>query len=108
MDINVIFSIHAELLERVLFRLGSVDTDQQFESAVNKFLVPVLMKITSTNESVRCKVSDILANITCTFDKIFVFFSVGDGGVNSSQQEIKIASCYTDTCRRTTETIRNY
>lgn len=45
-----------ELLERVLFRLGTADSDEQLESAVNKFLTPVLLKITSTNESVRCKV----------------------------------------------------
>lgn len=46
----------SELLERVLFRLGTADSDEQLESAVNKFLTPVLLKITSSNESVRCKV----------------------------------------------------
>ena len=46
-----------ELLERVLFRLGTTETDEQLETAVNKFLAPVLLKITSPNESVRCKVN---------------------------------------------------
>lgn len=45
-----------ELLERVLLRLGTTETDLQLEAAVNKFLTPVLLKITSTNETVRCKV----------------------------------------------------
>lgn len=45
-----------ELLERVLFRLGTTENDEQLEIAVKKFLTPVLLKITSTNESVRCKV----------------------------------------------------
>lgn len=47
----------AELLERVLFRMGTAETDDQLESTVNKFLVPVLLKITSPTEAVRCKVS---------------------------------------------------
>lgn len=45
-----------ELLERVLFRLGTTENDEQLETAVNTFLTPVLLKITSSNESVRCKV----------------------------------------------------
>lgn len=48
---------HLELLERVLFRLGTADTDVQLENAVLKFLAPVLLKITSPNETVRCKVN---------------------------------------------------
>lgn len=50
--------LRIELLERVLFRLGTTETDDQLEVAVNKFLTPVLLKITSPHESVRCKVSD--------------------------------------------------
>lgn len=53
-----------ELLERVLFRLGTTDTDEQLEVAVNKFLTPVLLKITSPHESVRCKVSETNDEIT--------------------------------------------
>lgn len=48
--------LFAELLERVLFRLGSADTDDQLEATVNKFLTPVLLKITSPTDVVRCKV----------------------------------------------------
>lgn len=51
---NVYFKI--ELLERVLFRLGTTESDEHLEAAVKKFLTPVLLKITSPNESVRCKV----------------------------------------------------
>ena len=40
-----------------------MDTDEQFESAVKKFLVPVLLKITSPNESVRCKVMEVLTHL---------------------------------------------
>lgn len=46
-----------ELLERVLFRLGTAETDEQLEVAVIKFLAPVLLKIMSAHEAVRCKVS---------------------------------------------------
>lgn len=45
-----------ELIERVLFRFGTADTDDQLEATVIKFLTPVLLKITSPNETVRCKV----------------------------------------------------
>lgn len=47
-----------ELLERVLFRLGTAETDEQLEATVIKFLTPVLLKITSPHEAVRCKVND--------------------------------------------------
>lgn len=46
----------AELLERVLFRLGTADSDVALENTVVKFLTPVLLKITSPSEVVRCKV----------------------------------------------------
>lgn len=52
------FDTNLELLERVLFRLGTADTDVQLENAVLKFLAPVLLKITSPNETVRCKVHE--------------------------------------------------
>lgn len=45
-----------ELIERVLFRLGTAENDEKFELNVAKFLPPVLLKITSPNEAVRCKV----------------------------------------------------
>ncbi|XP_058129433.1 proteasome-associated protein ECM29 homolog isoform X1 [Anopheles ziemanni] len=52
-----------ELLERVLLRLGYADTDEQLQTTVNKFLTPVLIKITSPNENVRKKVMEILTHI---------------------------------------------
>lgn len=48
--------LRLELLERVLFRLGTTESDEQLEAAVIKFLTPVLIKITSPHEAVRCKV----------------------------------------------------
>lgn len=67
--------IHTELLERVLFRLGTTETDEQLETTVNKFLTPVLIKITSPNESVRCKVhiqfDSIKSHFISMADRIF-------------------------------------
>lgn len=40
-----------------------METDEQLESAVKKFLTPVLIKITSPNESVRCKVMEVLTHL---------------------------------------------
>lgn len=51
------------LLERVLLKLGSTDTDEQLETIVNKFLGPVLLKIDSPNEETRKKVMEILTHI---------------------------------------------
>lgn len=47
----------------MLFRLGTADSDDQLENAVLKFLTPVLLKITSPNETVRCKVMEILTHV---------------------------------------------
>lgn len=52
-----------ELLERVLLRLGCVDTDEQLENTILKFLPPVLEKITSPHEAVRLKVMEVLTHI---------------------------------------------
>lgn len=52
-----------ELLERVLFRLGTADSDAALEAAVCRFLAPVLLKITSPAEPVRCKVMEILTHL---------------------------------------------
>lgn len=55
--ITIPFSfLSAELLERVLLRLGYADTDEQLQTTITKFLTPVLIKITSPNENVRKKV----------------------------------------------------
>lgn len=51
------FPFLVELLERVLFRLATANTDEALENTVVKFLTPVLLKITSPSEVVRCKVN---------------------------------------------------
>ncbi|XP_043596940.1 proteasome adapter and scaffold protein ECM29 isoform X1 [Bombus pyrosoma] len=51
------------LLERVFFRLGSADTDEQLQASVCKFLPPVLLKLSSGQEGVRKKVMELLIHI---------------------------------------------
>lgn len=70
-----------ELLERVLFRLGTAESDEQLETAVNKFLTPVLLKITSSNESVRCKVRIYSALNWIRDFTIFTIYSATAGRV---------------------------
>lgn len=50
-------------MERVLFRLGTADSDAALETTVCRFLAPVLLKITSPAEAVRCKVMEILTHV---------------------------------------------
>lgn len=47
----------------MLFRFGTADSDAALEAAVVKFLAPVLLKITSPAEAVRCKVMEILTHL---------------------------------------------
>lgn len=51
------------LLERVFLRLGSVETDEQLQAAICKFLPPVLLKLSSSQEAVRKKVMELLIHI---------------------------------------------
>ena len=51
------------LLERVFLRLGSAEMDDQLQAAVGKFLPPVLLKLSSTQEGVRKKVMELLIHI---------------------------------------------
>ncbi|CAG5117500.1 unnamed protein product, partial [Candidula unifasciata] len=51
------------LVERVFLRIGSADSDEQLETALGKFLAPLLLKLNSPNESVRSKVLNLLAHI---------------------------------------------
>lgn len=44
-------------------KLGLADTDEQLEQQLNKFLAPVLLKITSPNEDVRKKVMEIFTHV---------------------------------------------
>lgn len=42
-------------LERVFLRLGHAETDEQLQNIISKFLPPVLLKLSSTQEGVRKK-----------------------------------------------------
>jgi proteasome component ECM29 len=53
-------TIISALLERVLLRIGSAETDEQLQSVVSKFLPPVLLKLSSQQEGVRKKVNCLL------------------------------------------------
>lgn len=46
-------------LERVFLRLGHAETDEQLQNIISKFLPPVLLKLSSTQEGVRKKVSTL-------------------------------------------------
>ena len=52
----------AALLERVFLRVGSADSDEKLEAVIVKFLCPVLLKLTSTEENVRKKVMELLVH----------------------------------------------
>ncbi|KAJ9587581.1 hypothetical protein L9F63_018963, partial [Diploptera punctata] len=51
------------LLDRVFFRIGAAETDEQLQNAVLKFLPPVLLKLSSEQEGVRKKVMELLVHV---------------------------------------------
>lgn len=51
------------LLERVFLRIGSAESDEQLQNAINKFLPAVLLKLSSPQEGVRKKVMELLVHI---------------------------------------------
>ncbi|KAK2167662.1 hypothetical protein LSH36_25g00006 [Paralvinella palmiformis] len=51
------------LLERVFLKIGSADSDEQFEKTVGKFLTPILLKLSSPVEGVRKKVMELLVHV---------------------------------------------
>ncbi|BFY99626.1 hypothetical protein BsWGS_02666 [Bradybaena similaris] len=51
------------LVERVFLRIGSAESDEQLETALGKFLAPLLLKLNSPSEDVRSKVLNLLAHI---------------------------------------------
>ncbi|XP_043249578.1 proteasome adapter and scaffold protein ECM29 [Colletes gigas] len=51
------------LLELVFLRLGSAETDEQLQTSVCKFLPPVLLKLSSSQEGVRKRVMELLIHI---------------------------------------------
>uniref|UniRef100_A0A8D2L4M6 Ecm29 proteasome adaptor and scaffold n=1 Tax=Varanus komodoensis TaxID=61221 RepID=A0A8D2L4M6_VARKO len=54
---------YADQLERVFLRLGHAETDEQLQSIISKFLPPVLLKLSSTQEGVRKKVMELLVHL---------------------------------------------
>ncbi|XP_043916968.1 proteasome adapter and scaffold protein ECM29 [Protopterus annectens] len=50
-------------LERVFLRLGHAETDEQLQNVISKFLPPVLLKLSSTQEGVRKKVMELLVHL---------------------------------------------
>ena len=54
--------LYVDLLERVFLRVGSAETDEQLENVIGKFLCPVLLKLSSTEENVRKKVMELLVH----------------------------------------------
>ncbi|XP_045493111.1 proteasome adapter and scaffold protein ECM29 [Colias croceus] len=51
------------LLDRVFLRLGNADSDEQLESCLNRFLPPVMLKLSSPFEQVRTKVMELLVHV---------------------------------------------
>lgn len=51
------------LVERVFLRFVTAETDEQFESVLSKFLLPVLAKLNSPQEGVRKKVMELLVHV---------------------------------------------
>jgi len=55
--------VPAELLERVFLRLGAAESDDQLEKVLGRFLVPVILKITSEHKTVQNKVLELLTHV---------------------------------------------
>ncbi|XP_039748644.1 proteasome-associated protein ECM29 homolog [Pararge aegeria] len=51
------------LLDRVFLRLGNADSDDQLESCLNRFLPPVILKLSSPHEQIRTKVMELLVHV---------------------------------------------
>ncbi|XP_067172253.1 proteasome adapter and scaffold protein ECM29 isoform X5 [Apteryx mantelli] len=56
-------SMDSDQLERVFLRLGHAETDEQLQNIISKFLPPVLLKLSSTQEGVRKKVMELLVHL---------------------------------------------
>lgn len=63
------FFLTADQLERVFLRLGHAETDEQLQNIISKFLPPVLLKLSSTQEGVRKKVRVQFAVMVCCPDQ---------------------------------------
>uniref|UniRef100_A0A8C8RIP8 Ecm29 proteasome adaptor and scaffold n=1 Tax=Pelusios castaneus TaxID=367368 RepID=A0A8C8RIP8_9SAUR len=58
-----VVSMDSDQLERVFLRLGHAETDEQLQNIISKFLPPVLLKLSSTQEGVRKKVMELLVHL---------------------------------------------
>ncbi|GFO03251.1 proteasome-associated protein ecm29-like protein [Plakobranchus ocellatus] len=58
-----IVNFNLSLVERVFLRIGSAETDEQLQTALGKFLAPLLLKLNSPDETIRSKVLKLLAHI---------------------------------------------
>uniref|UniRef100_A0A8C2YS99 Ecm29 proteasome adaptor and scaffold n=1 Tax=Chinchilla lanigera TaxID=34839 RepID=A0A8C2YS99_CHILA len=56
-------AVGSDSLERVFLRLGHAETDEQLQNIISKFLPPVLLKLSSTQEGVRKKVMELLVHL---------------------------------------------
>ncbi|KYO35156.1 proteasome-associated ECM29-like protein [Alligator mississippiensis] len=56
-------TVDSDQLERVFLRLGHAETDEQLQNIISKFLPPVLLKLSSTQEGVRKKVMELLVHL---------------------------------------------
>lgn len=63
------FFLTADQLERVFLRLGHAETDEQLQNIISKFLPPVLLKLSSTQEGVRKKVRVQFTVMVCCPDQ---------------------------------------
>uniref|UniRef100_A0A2K6TQP9 Proteasome adapter and scaffold protein ECM29 n=1 Tax=Saimiri boliviensis boliviensis TaxID=39432 RepID=A0A2K6TQP9_SAIBB len=62
--LSLFFSFYViDQLERVFLRLGHAETDEQLQNIISKFLPPVLLKLSSTQEGVRKKVMELLVHL---------------------------------------------
>ncbi|XP_041976007.1 proteasome-associated protein ECM29 homolog [Aricia agestis] len=57
------YSNDSLLLDRVFLRLGNADSDDQLENCLNKFLPPVILKLSSPHEQIRTKVMELLVHV---------------------------------------------
>ncbi|XP_072162436.1 proteasome adapter and scaffold protein ECM29 isoform X3 [Bemisia tabaci] len=51
------------LLERVFLRVGSADSEEQLANCISKFLAPVLLKLSTSHDTVRNKVVELLTHL---------------------------------------------
>lgn len=51
------------MVDRITFRIASCQTDEEFETALNKYLPMVVLKLSSPSEGVRTRVMELLVHV---------------------------------------------